>query len=202
MQQYKNDLKKLDRGTKAFNLCSIELQLVKADYKASVQSFNNSVSADKQINASDLEMALVNKHSPEYAEDVAKFKQMNIPAFIEKAEVTQSQAEEVEQPIDLALKNEDTRQKFTDLCNSLKKMQDCKNQLQDTRQHSNNRIMTKFAFDSLKVDFEAAVENFNSAVGNDLKIDALDLEMAMANKDAPEYAESVAKFKQMKIPSF
>lgn len=199
MQSDKNDLQKLRRGTEDFSVCSIKVQLAKADFKAAVKSFNKSVSADKQIDASDLEMAVANKHSPEFAEDAAKYKQMKIPAFMP----SQAKKENVEQPIDLALKNPDTQKKFTKLCNSLKQMQNLKNELQDMRHKSNNgRIISQTNLNYAIKDFKNAVENFNSAVGDDLKIDAFGLEMAMANKDAPEFAESIAKFQQMKIPSF
>ncbi len=198
MQSYKNDLQNLTRGTEEFRVCSLEVQLVKADYKAAVKSFNKSVSADKQIDASDLEMAMANKHSPEFAEDAAKYKQMKIPAFMSSTE----RKESVEQPIDLALKNPDTEKKFTNLCDTLKQMQKCKNELQDLSHRSNTHIAFESDINVAKANFNQAVESFNSVVGDDLKVDAFDLEMAMANKDAPEFAENIARFQQMKIPSF
>lgn len=195
LQTCKNDLKNLERDTDEYRMCNLELQRAKAKFKTAVDRFNNSVNADQQIDASDLEMTRGNKQSPEYAEDAAKYKQMNIPAFVENTE-------NVEQPIDLALKNPDTEKKFTNLCDSLKQMQKCKNESLDLSHRSNTHIASESDINVAKANFKQAVESFNSVVGDDLKVDAFDLEMAMANKDAPEYAESIAKFEKMKIPSF
>ncbi|WBA80559.1 hypothetical protein [Endozoicomonas sp. GU-1] len=195
MQTFKNDLQNLERGTDEFRMCSLGLQRAKAKFNAAVDSFNQSVGADQQIDASDLEMTMANKQSPEFAEDAAKYKQMNIPAFVENTE-------SVEQPIDLALKNPDTEKKFTNLCDTLKQMQKCKNELQDLSHRSNAHIASESDIHVAKANFKQAVESFNSVVGDDLKVDAFDLEMAMANKDAPEFAENIARFQQMKIPSF
>ena len=76
MQTYKSDLRNLIRGTDSFRMCSLEIQLAKADYKEAVKNFNNTVSADLKIDYSEIEMAMANKHSPAFAQNYAKYEQM------------------------------------------------------------------------------------------------------------------------------
>ncbi|KEI72766.1 hypothetical protein [Endozoicomonas elysicola] len=76
MQTYKSDLRHLIRGTDDFRMCSLEIQLAKAEYKDVVKNFNDAVSDDLKIDSSKIEMAMANKHSPFFAQDYAKYQQM------------------------------------------------------------------------------------------------------------------------------
>lgn len=123
---------------------------------------------------------------------------------VENAATDKPAAEKnVEQPAKQARHNPETiKKKFDALCSALEQMETCKNVLQKTRRGTDDFMACSIDVQRARAKFNAAVTSFNNAVGADKKIDAADLEMAMANKDAPEFAEDIARYQQMKIPSF
>lgn len=64
LQNLKSDLRNLSRGTESFRICSLEIQLIKAEYKEAVISFNSSVGSVLKLDSGDLEMAMLNKDTP------------------------------------------------------------------------------------------------------------------------------------------
>ncbi|USE35650.1 hypothetical protein [Endozoicomonas sp. SCSIO W0465] len=98
----------------------------------------------------------------------------------------------------LARENSNIKSLFTQLHDKLEEMQTSKHILQGMRHRDDSFIACTVDVQQSKASFIEAVKSFNQNVSADLQIDADDLEMAMANKDAPESAKDLAKLEVMK----